>query len=75
VRADNTMHVSFSFHFNAAKRFFAHIKQIDYVSTILQRLTLFLLLNWFEHSNSCGGLGGATAPGGRVSGATVLAEN
>jgi len=45
VHADITMHVSFPFHFKAAKGFFAHVKQIEYISAILQRLNLFLLLD------------------------------
>jgi hypothetical protein len=45
VHADITVHVSFPFHFKAAKGFFAHVKQIEYISTILQRLALFLLLD------------------------------
>ena len=45
VHADITMHVSFPFRFEAAKGFFAHVKQIEYVYTVLQRLTLFLLID------------------------------
>ena len=46
VHADSmTMHVSFPFHLKAAKGFFAHVKQIEYDSAILQRLTLCLLLD------------------------------
>lgn len=64
--------ITFPLHFKAEKEFFARVKEIEYVPTIMQRFTLFLLLNFFEHSNSCEGGGGATAPGDRIGGKLIF---